>query len=63
MALDRDSYVAWALRNGRRLWIVALILAVPATLRTVSLYAHLQSSIEKLLPREAPSVRALEAML
>jgi predicted RND superfamily exporter protein len=56
------AYVAWTLRHGLALWIVALGLAVPATARTVSLYVHLRSEIEQLLPRQAPSVRALEEM-
>ncbi len=38
---------------------MALVLAVPATWRTVELYAHLRSEIEQLLPRNAPSVAAI----
>jgi predicted RND superfamily exporter protein len=56
------TYVAWTLRNGLALWIIALVLAVPATARTVQLYIHLRSEIEQLLPRQAPSVRALDEM-
>jgi len=44
------------------LWAVAVLLAIPATFRTVSLYAHLKSDLEELLPRESPSVRALDEM-
>jgi len=56
------AFVAWTLRHGRALWIVALVLAVPATLRTASLYAHLRSEIEQLLPREAASVLAIDEL-
>ena len=56
------AYVRWTLRHGRLLWLVALLLAIPATLRTVHLYVHLRSEIEQLLPRQAPSVRALDEM-
>src|SRR5580693_1182204 len=56
------AFVGWTLRNGWLLWSVAVLLAIPATLRTVSLYAHLKSDLEELLPRESPSVRALDEM-
>jgi predicted RND superfamily exporter protein len=56
------AFVLWTLRNGRLLWTLALLAAVPATVRTVSLYLHLRSEVEELLPREAPSVRALDEM-
>jgi uncharacterized protein len=56
------AYVRWTLRHGALLWIVALLLGVPATLRTVNLYVHLRSEIEQLLPRQALSVRALDEM-
>src|ERR1700722_18555693 len=56
------AFVAWTLRNGWLLWSVAVLLAIPATLRTVSLYAPLKSDLEELLPRESPSVRALDEM-
>ena len=55
-------FVAWTLRYGRLLWMAALLLAIPATIRTVSLYRHLKSDLEELLPRESPSVRALDEM-
>lgn len=42
--------------------MVALLLAVPATIRTVGLYAHLRSDLEELLPRSAPSVAAIDEM-
>ena len=54
------AFVLWTLRNGRLLWTLALLAAVPASVRTASLYRHLRSEVEQLLPREAPSVRALD---
>ncbi|HVU02185.1 MAG TPA: MMPL family transporter [Polyangiaceae bacterium] len=56
------AFVAWTLRHGRAIWIVALLLAVPATLRTISLYAHLKSDVEALLPRRAPAVLAVDEL-
>ncbi len=56
------AFVQWTLRYGRWLWLTALLAAVPATFRTVNLYVHLRSEIEQLLPRGAPSVRALDEM-
>ncbi len=56
------AYVRWVLRHGRALWVVALLLGALATVRTVYLYAHLRSDVEELLPRDAPSVRALDEM-
>jgi uncharacterized protein len=56
------AFVAWTLRYGHWLWLMATLLAIPATTRTVSLYRHLKSDIEELLPRESPSVRALDEM-
>ncbi|HKQ70519.1 MAG TPA: MMPL family transporter [Polyangiaceae bacterium] len=56
------AYVRWAIRRGALLWALALALAVPALIRTVSLYVHLKSDIEELLPRAAPSVSALDEL-
>src|SRR5579863_1278641 len=56
------AFVLWTLQNGRLLWTLALLAAAPAAVRTVSLYLHLRSEVEQLLPREAPSVRALDEM-
>ena len=56
------AYVAFLLRHGALVWAVALLLAVPAAVRTVSLYAHLRSELEELLPRDAPSVKALDEL-
>jgi len=55
-------YVAWAVRSGGWLWAVALLLAIPALVRTVHLYANLKSDVEELLPRNAPSVAAIDAL-
>jgi predicted RND superfamily exporter protein len=56
------AYVAWTLRHGWLLWAIALALAIPATWRTAWLYGHLKSELEELLPRESPSVRALDEL-
>ena len=56
------AFVSWSLRRGRLLWCLALVLAVPATWRTASLYLHLRSDLEELLPKSAPSVQALDEM-
>jgi uncharacterized protein len=53
------SFVDWTIRWGKWLWIAALVLAVPATWRAASLYAHLRTELEELLPRSAPSVVAI----
>ena len=55
-------YVSWSIRNGRVLWVVAVLLALPALVRTVMLYAHLKSDVEELLPRNAPSVAAIDEL-
>lgn len=57
-----QRYVTWAIRNGIWLWALAVLLAVPAGIRTVQLYAHLKSDIEELLPRHAPSVAAIDEL-
>jgi uncharacterized protein len=56
------AFVGWTLRWGKWLWIAALVVAVPATWRTVELYAHLRSELEQLLPRSAPSVLAIDEL-
>jgi uncharacterized protein len=55
-------YVSWAVRNGKWLWALAALLALPALARTVMLYAHLKSDVEELLPRNAPSVAAIDEL-
>jgi hypothetical protein len=54
--------VAFLLRHGRALWAIAIVLATLGTIRTVSLYAHLRSELEQLLPRSAPSVLAIDEL-
>jgi uncharacterized protein len=56
------AFVHWTLRHGRVLWLVALVLAVPATWRTVQLYMHLRGDLENLLPRQAASVVAIDEL-
>jgi uncharacterized protein len=60
-ALTR-RYVSWTLRHGRLLWTLALLAAVPASFRTVHLYRNLRSELEELLPRDAPSVVAVQEL-
>lgn len=60
MTLER--FVSWTLRHGRLLWFVALLVAIPAGLRTVWLYQDLRSDLEELLPPSAPSVVALNEL-
>ncbi|HTA19713.1 MAG TPA: MMPL family transporter [Polyangia bacterium] len=55
-------YVGWTLRHGRVLWALALLLAIPAAWRTASLYRNLRSDVEELLPRDAPSVVAIQEL-
>jgi preprotein translocase subunit SecF len=55
-------FVAWTLRYGALLWAIALCAAIPAVWRTISLYGHLRSDIEELLPRDAPSVVAIQEL-
>lgn len=59
-ASKTEQYVAWVLRHGKIIWIIALLLAIPATARTAMLYAHLKSDVEELLPRESASVLAVD---
>ena len=55
-------FVSWTLRHGKLLWAIAILLAIPATWRTATLYRHLRSEIEELLPRSAPSVVAIDEL-
>ncbi len=52
----------WVLRHGRALWLFALALAGPASIRAASMYTHLRSDLEELLPKRSPSVVALEEL-
>src|SRR4051794_25692608 len=56
------AFVRFTLRHGRWLWAIALVLAIPAAIGTVGLYARLSSEVEQLLPRDAPSVTAIEEL-
>jgi len=56
------AFVRFVLRHGALLWAIALLLGVPASLRTVHLYAYLKSDLEELLPRDAPSVMAIDEL-
>jgi predicted RND superfamily exporter protein len=55
-------FVGWTLRHGRALWLAALLTSVLAGWRTVHLYRNLRSDIEELLPRNAPSVVAIQEL-
>src|SRR5215469_11107959 len=55
-------FVAWTLRHGALLWTLALVAAIPAAWRTATLYGHLRSDVEELLPRDAPSVVAIQEL-
>lgn len=57
-----ERIVGWLLR--RRIWILALALALGtvAVPRSVLTYAALSSDLEELLPANAPSVEALDAL-
>ena len=56
------TFVDWTIRHARLLWLVAVVLAIPATWRTVQLYRHLHGELEELLPRRAPSVVAFDEL-
>ncbi|MFO0660682.1 MAG: MMPL family transporter, partial [Polyangiaceae bacterium] len=60
-ALTR-RWVDFLLTRSRWVWAVILVLALPATVRTVWLYAHLKSDLEELLPRESTSVIAIDEL-
>jgi uncharacterized protein len=56
------AFVAWTLRYGKVIWLLAILLAIPATLRTAGLYIHMRTEVEELLPRESPSVKAVDEL-
>jgi predicted RND superfamily exporter protein len=56
------KFVDWTLRRGTWIWAVALLIALPATWRTATLYLHIHTDLEELLPRDAPSVRAIDEL-
>jgi predicted RND superfamily exporter protein len=55
-------FVDWTLRWGKWVWAVALVLAIPASWRTLELYSHLRTDLEELLPESAPSVVAIDEL-
>jgi len=55
-------FVSWTVRHGKLLWALAILLAIPAAWRTATLYRHLRSELEELLPRSAPSVVAIDEL-
>lgn len=56
------AFVRFTLAHGKVLWLVAVLVAIPALVRTVRLYMHLKSDLEELLPREAASVVAIDEL-
>jgi hypothetical protein len=56
------AYVAWTLRHGRLLWLLAILVAIPATWRTALQYIHLRGDLEELLPRASASVIAIDEL-
>ncbi len=57
-----EKILPFVLARGPFLWAIALLLALPAALRTGSLYAHLKADVAALLPANAPSVQAKKAL-
>jgi hypothetical protein len=57
-----EKVLPFVLARGPLLWAIALLLALPAALRTGSLYAHLKADVAALLPANAPSVQAKKAL-
>ena len=55
-------FVEWTVRYRALLLIGTLALGIAPAIRTVQLYAHLKTSVEELLPREAPSVIAVDEL-
>ncbi len=55
-------FVEFTLRHAKVLWLVALVLAIPALVRTVSVYRHLRSELDQLLPPNARSVAAIQEL-
>lgn len=57
-----ERLVPWLCAHAKAVLLVALVVAVPATTRTVWLYAHLKSDLDALLPPSAPSVVAIREL-
>jgi predicted RND superfamily exporter protein len=55
-------FVRWTLRHGGRLWAIAALLAIPATIAAANLYRNLSSDIEELLPQNSASVLAMHEL-
>ncbi len=56
------AFVRWTLRHGGKLWIAAVLLALPAMVVTARLYLRLNSDVEQLLPRDSASVTAIDEL-
>jgi len=56
------KFVAFTLRYARVLWLAAFVLAIPAFVRMASVYRHLRSELDQLLPPNAPSVAAIREL-
>lgn len=57
-----EALLRWILARGVWLWAVALLAFLPAAMHTGRLYAGLRSEFDRLLPRDAPSVQALDEL-
>jgi predicted RND superfamily exporter protein len=55
-------FVAWTVKRRGPLWAGAALLTVIGVVGTVRVYGRLNGDLEALLPRDAPSVRALSEM-
>lgn len=60
--MNPSRYSAWLLSKRRWVVLVAVLLGLVASVRTVRTYASLKSDLEELLPTSAPSVGALSAL-
>ncbi|RYE94610.1 MAG: hypothetical protein EOO75_01495, partial [Myxococcales bacterium] len=57
-----EALLRWILARGVWLWALALLAFLPAAIHTGKLYAGLRSEFDRLLPRDAPSVQALDEL-
>jgi uncharacterized protein len=57
-----ERLALWSLRHKKWVLIVAAVLGVVASWRTVLTYKALKSDLEELLPESAPTVRALDVV-
>ena len=58
--MSSERFVQFLLRRSKSVLFVAFVLAVVCGVRTVLTYSNLKSELEELLPKNAPSVLALE---